>query len=150
MAKKPRQRQSAAMMIRMSFAIATVAAGLAIASSANAQGYFVDGRAASTAEARYLVSHGMPAGNWRIDGWGISPAEVAAKERAVPVAANSGKCWYVLDVLLGDCAATSRMVAERAPDAMSSPALHVERAAAHAREGLVQPAGIRRAEAADR
>ena len=48
-------RRPAAMMIRTSFAIAAVAAGLALASlSASAQDYLVDGRAASVAEARYL------------------------------------------------------------------------------------------------
>lgn len=144
-------RQAAAMVIRMSLAIATVATGLAMASSANAQGYLVDGRAASTAEVRYLVSQGMPQGNWRIDGWGIGPAEVAAKQQAVPVSANSGGCFYVLDVLLGDCAATSRAVAERAPEVTPSPepSPHVERAAADAPEELVKPAGIRHAEAVD-
>ena len=69
-------RRPAAMMIRTSFAIAAVAAGLALASlSASAQDYLVDGRAASVAEARYLTSQGMAPGNWRINGWGIGPAD---------------------------------------------------------------------------
>lgn len=126
-------RKPAAMMIRMSLAIAAVAVGLIAASpSANAQGYLVEGRAASVAEARYLVSQGIPPGNWRIDGWGIGPADSGYIRQTASAKVSDGECWYVLDVPLGDCGATGKMVAERAVDSRSSPqsSQHVQLAAA--------------------
>ena len=110
------------MMIRTSFAIAAVAAGVALASlSARAQDYFVDGRAASVAEARYLASQGMAPGNWRINGWGIGPADSGTIKKIASADVSTGECWYVLDVPLGDCGAAGKAIAERAPDSGSSP-----------------------------
>jgi hypothetical protein len=126
----------AAMMIRTSFAIAAVVAGLALASpSARAQDYRVDGRAASVAEALYLASHGMPPGNWRISGWGIGPADNGYIMKTASAEVSNGGCWYVLDVPLGDCGAAGKAIAERAPDSGSSPqsATHVQLAAAETR-----------------
>jgi hypothetical protein len=95
-------RQAAAKMIRASFAIATIAAALVmVGPPANAQDYLVNGRPASAGETQYLITQGMPAGNWQIDGWGISPAAGAGP--AAVSDAVAGKCWYVLDVPLGDC-----------------------------------------------
>jgi hypothetical protein len=128
-------RRPAAMMIRTSFAIAAVVAGLALASlSASAQDYFVDGRAASVAEARYLTSQGMAPGNWRINGWGIGPADSSYKKIA-SADAGTGGCWYVLDVPLGDCGAAGKAIAERAPDAGLLPQSrpHVQLAAVETR-----------------
>jgi hypothetical protein len=91
-------------MIRASLAIATMAAALVMVSPrADAQDYLVNGRPASASETQYLIAQGMPAGNWQIDGWGISPA-AGAKSAAV-ASADPVKCWYVLDVPLGDCGA---------------------------------------------
>jgi hypothetical protein len=123
-------------MIRTSFALAAVAAGLVLASpSARAQDYFVDGRAASAAEAVYLASHGMPPGNWRISGWGIGPAAGGTIVKTASANVGNGECWYVLDVPLGDCGAAGKAIAERAPDfgsSLQSPA-HVRLAAAETR-----------------
>jgi hypothetical protein len=113
-------RRPAVMMIRTSFAIAAIAAGLALASlSASAQDYFVDGRAASVAEARYLTSQGMAPGNWRINGWGIGPADSSTIKKTASADAGMGGCWYVLDVPLGDCGAAGKAIAERATDSGS-------------------------------
>jgi hypothetical protein len=123
----------AVMMIRTCFAIAAVAVGLVLASpSARAQDYFVDGRTASAAEALYLVSHGMPPGNWRINGLGIGPADSGTIMKTASAVVSKGECWYVLDVPLGDCGAAGKAIAERAPDSGSSPqsASHVLLAAA--------------------
>jgi hypothetical protein len=128
-------RRPAAMMIRMSFAIVAIAAGAVLASlPASAQDYFVDGRAASVAEARYLSSQGMAPGNWRINGWGIGPADSSYIKKTASADTGMGECWYVLDVLLGDCGAAGKAIAERAPDSGSSPhsAPHVQLAAVEA------------------
>ena len=129
-------RRPAAMMIRTSFAIAAVVAGLVLASlSASAQDYLVDGRAASAAEARYLTSQGMAPGNWRINGWGIGPADSSTIRKIASADASTGGCWYVLDVPLGDCGAAGKAIAERAPDSGSSPQSrpHVQLAAVETR-----------------
>ena len=56
-------------------AIAAVVAGLSTVSPlAHAQGYIVNGHAASSAEAQLLASYGVAPGQWVVDGWGISPA----------------------------------------------------------------------------
>jgi hypothetical protein len=128
-------RQAAAKMIRASLAIAAVAAGLVMAiPQASAQGYFVDGRAASAVEVQYLASQGMPAGNWHIDGWGIGPAQIGVTKQLASADASSGKCWYVLDVALGDCD-TSRAIASRdpAPSALPQTAVRTQLAAAEVR-----------------
>ena len=116
-----KMRRTAAMMIRTSFAIAAVVAGLVLASlPASAQDYLVDGRAASAAETRYLTSQGMAPGNWRINGWGIGPADSSSRKIA-SADASTGGCWYVLDVPLGDCGAAGKAIAARAPVSGSSP-----------------------------
>jgi hypothetical protein len=129
-------KRRAAIMIRTSFAIAAIAAGLVLASqSARAQDYRVDGRTASVAEALYLASHGMPPGNWRINGWGIGPADRGTIMKTASADVSKGECWYVLDVALGDCGAAGKAIAERAPASGSSPqsATHVQLAAAETR-----------------
>jgi hypothetical protein len=126
-------RHTAAKMIRASLAIAAVVAGLFMASpQASAQSYFVDGRAASAAEVQYLASQGMPAGNWHIDGWGIGPAQNGATMQLASADASNGKCWYVLDVPLGDCD-TSRAIASRDPAPSALPQTAVQLAAAEVR-----------------
>jgi hypothetical protein len=81
-------------------AIAAVTIGLGLASlPANAQGYVVNGRDASQAEMRLLVSHGAQPGKWLVDGYGISAADNGNK-RPSTAGNSSRKCWYVLDVLL--------------------------------------------------
>jgi len=110
-------RQPAALMVRASFAIATAVAALIAASpSASAQHYLVNGHPASVAQAHYLASQGMPSGDWQIDGWGISPA-TSDHSRPVVADANNGRCWYVLDVPLGDCGAGDRAIAQNEPAA---------------------------------
>jgi hypothetical protein len=81
---------------------AALAAGLGFCSVPTfAQGYVVNGHAASAAEAQFLVSHGFEPGAWTINGWGIGPADT---ESSVQPAAASGakKCRYVLNALLCD------------------------------------------------
>jgi hypothetical protein len=114
-------RRTAPMMIRASLAIVTVAAGLVVASSSpRAQAYLVNGRPASAVEVRYLSSHGMPPGNWRIDGWGIGPADGYLKQ-AASAADSAPKCWYVLDVPLGDCGTAGAVIAARSPEPSALP-----------------------------
>jgi hypothetical protein len=60
-------------------AIATVVAGLGTVSPpAHAQGYIVNGHAASPAEAQFLASYGLSPGRWVVNGWGISADEEGA------------------------------------------------------------------------
>jgi hypothetical protein len=122
-----------ATMIRASLAIATIAAGLVMARPSRAQDYFVDGHPASAAEARILSSQGMPPGNWRIDGWGIGPAEAGnVKHLVAATGGSTGKCWYVLDVPLGDCGVLVAAADKRPTDAGATPQspLHVQLATA--------------------
>jgi hypothetical protein len=57
-------------------AIAAVVAGLGTVSPlAHAQGYIVNGHAASLAEAQLLASYGVSPGRWVVNGWGISADE---------------------------------------------------------------------------
>ena len=82
-------------------AIAAVTVGLSAAATtmANAQGYLVNGHAASKAEAQLLTSYGVQKGNWVVDGFGIASADSGHIKQAT--ATNGGqKCWYVLDVQL--------------------------------------------------
>jgi hypothetical protein len=84
--------------MKKALAIAAVVMGLGIASlSAQAQGYIVNGRAASPAEVQSLVSYGAQPGQWLVDGYGISSTGQRAQSTAH---SNDRKCWYVLDVLL--------------------------------------------------
>jgi hypothetical protein len=131
-----KMRQAAAKMIRASLATAAVVAGLFMASpQASAQSYFVDGRAASATEVQYLASQGMPAGNWHIDGWGIGPAQIGVTAQLASADASNGKCWYVLDVPLGDCD-TSRAIAssDPAPGTLLQTAVHAQLASAEVRQ----------------
>lgn len=86
--------------IRGFLAIAGVVMGLgAVVPAAQAQEYQVNGRAASKAEAQLLASYRMPAGEWVVDGFGITAGRSGP---AVQPAKADNKCWYVLDVLLCD------------------------------------------------
>lgn len=82
----------------LALAIVTAAALNVFAPAvAYAQDYVVNGHSASKAEAQFLASYSAPAGQWQIDGYGISRV---ADEHPAPPAGR--KCWYVLDVLLCD------------------------------------------------
>jgi hypothetical protein len=86
--------------MKTTLAIAGIAMGLGIATlPAHAQGYVVNGRAASPAEVHLLVSSGAQPGQWLVDGLGIAPAG-RAQSRQAPPDRSDRKCWYVLDVLL--------------------------------------------------
>ena len=65
-----------------------------------AKGYVVNGHAATKAEAQLLTSYRAPAGEWRVDGYGIARVADEHASRVVQVAGP--KCWYVLDVKLCD------------------------------------------------
>ncbi len=137
-------RHPAAMMIRMSFAIAAVAASLTLANhSAFAQGYFVDGRPASVAEVHYLTSRGIPAGNWRIDGWGIGPAAGGPARQAQAISADSEMCHYVLGVPLGHCEDTAQAIAQNDAGSVPVAAAHVQRAAADEQGELEHRSSLR-------
>lgn len=80
----------------------TVGLGMAASTTAQAQGYLVNGHAASKAEVQVLGSYGARPGRWVLDGYGMSSAGngLTGDQQA---SRNSGqKCWYVLDVLLCD------------------------------------------------
>jgi hypothetical protein len=81
-----------------------VAAGMVVldvfAPVVRAQDYVVNGHAATKAEAQLLTSYSAPAGEWRVDGYGI--ARVADEHAARVVQVTAPKCWYVLDVKLCD------------------------------------------------
>lgn len=88
------------MGMKKNLATTAVVLGLALISPpTHAQGYVVNGRAASPSEVQLLVKYGAQPGHWLIDGFGISSvANVDTRPRA---SGNSDrKCWYVLDVLL--------------------------------------------------
>jgi len=79
---------------------AIVAFGFGVVTSpAFANAYVVNGHAASPAEARLLASYGAPPGNWKVDGYGISPA---VQNAAAATDTRGQTCRYVLDVLLCD------------------------------------------------
>ena len=79
-----------------------IAAGLGMTGSlAHAQGYVVNGRAASPAEVQHLVSYGAQPGHWLVDGYGIASADRGrATPATAPTRGSDQKCWYVLDVQL--------------------------------------------------
>ena len=81
-----------------------VAAGMVVldvfAPVVRAQDYVVNGHAATKAEAQLLTSYSAPAGEWRVDGYGI--ARVADEHASQVVQVAGPKCWYVLDVKLCD------------------------------------------------
>ncbi len=70
-----------------------------LGSPAFADGYTVNGHAATLAEMQLLASYGAQPGNWVVDGYGISPA---VQKAAARTDAKAAKCYYVLDVLLCD------------------------------------------------
>jgi hypothetical protein len=79
--------------------VAGVALGLGLFNlPAHAKGYVVNGHAASPAEVQLLASHGVPPGQWLVDGYGISPAAGPGVQSASDSVVT--KCWYVLDVRL--------------------------------------------------
>jgi len=124
----------AATMSRALLAIATIAVGLVMASPSRARDYFVNGHPASVTQAQYLSAQGMPPGNWRIDGWGIGPAQGGNLKHLASATDGTGKCWYVLDVPLGDCGTLVAAVDTRATDthAVSHSPRHVQLATAAA------------------
>ena len=65
----------------------------------HAQGFHVNGHAASKAKAQLLVSYGIQKGSWVVDGFGIASAD-SGQIRPVTAATGGQKCWYVLDVQL--------------------------------------------------
>jgi hypothetical protein len=86
--------------MRKALIIAALVSGLGAAgSAAHAQGYLVNGHAASPAEVQQLASYGAQPGSWVVDGYGISAAEHGQSKPVTP-AASGQKCWYVLDVQL--------------------------------------------------
>ena len=88
-------------MVKYLVLTAAIVALNVIAPLAHAQDYVVNGHAASKAEAQFLASYSAPAGQWQVDGYGIS--RVADEHPASPVVKIAGrKCWYVLDVQLCD------------------------------------------------
>ena len=68
----------------------------------HAQGFQVNGHAASKAEAQLLVSYGVQKGNWVVDGFGIASADSGQIRPATATTSGGQKCWYVLDVQLCD------------------------------------------------
>ena len=112
-------------------ATATVALNVFVP-RAHAQDYLANGHAASKAEAQFLTSYSAPAGEWRVDGYGIARV---ADEHPTPVAQTAGqKCWYVLDVKF--CDSLEPVVARQA--ATGSPALMSSRAIALLASGISQ------------
>jgi hypothetical protein len=79
---------------------AIIAFGLGVVATPTfASAYVVNGHAASAAETRLLASYGVQPGNWKVDGYGISPA---VQNVAAPSDTKGRNCRYVLDVLLCD------------------------------------------------
>jgi hypothetical protein len=58
----------------LALAIATVALNVFAPAVGDAQGYIVNGRNASKAEAQFLASYSASAGPWQFDRYGISRA----------------------------------------------------------------------------
>lgn len=86
--------------MRKLLTLAVVLTAVGATTVAQAQSYVVNGRPASANEAIQLAAHGIPAGHWSVNGFGITSA---AATRAVARQPASGpKCWYVLDVKLCD------------------------------------------------
>jgi len=59
----------------LALAIATAALKVFAPAVGHAQGFQVNGHAASKAEAQLLVSYGVQKGNWVVDGFGIASAD---------------------------------------------------------------------------
>ena len=76
----------------LALAIATAALNIFAPAVGYAQDYIVNGHNASKAEAQFLASYSAPAGQWQVDGYGIS--RVADEHPAPPVAKTIGpKPW---------------------------------------------------------
>jgi len=76
-----------------------LALGLGLLSTPSFAGYFVNGHAASPAEAQLLFANAVQR---VVNGYGIAPAEHASFTSASGTEATDKKCYYVLDVLLCD------------------------------------------------
>jgi hypothetical protein len=86
--------------MRKTLVNAIVVLGLGLATTPTfANAYVVNGHAASPAEACLLASYGAQPGNWKVDGYGISPA---VQKATAPTDAAGQNCRYVLEVLLCD------------------------------------------------
>jgi hypothetical protein len=94
--------------VRKALLTGAVAIAVSVAGTpALASDFVVNGRAASAAEARYLVSSGAQPGKWIANGFGIAPADIggaAERTSATRIApeGDEAKCYYVLDVRLCD------------------------------------------------
>ena len=84
----------------LALAIATAALNVFTPAVGHAQGFQVNGHAASKAEAQLLVSYGVQKGNWVVDGFGIASADSGQIRPATATTSGGQKCWYVLDVQL--------------------------------------------------
>lgn len=73
--------------------LATAIRLVVAAHSAHGQEYIVNGQIATATQVQYLTEHGIPAGNWQVDGAGYYRVADTTKKNS---------CWYVLDVLLCD------------------------------------------------
>jgi hypothetical protein len=82
----------ATMLNGLKVAVAVAARMIIAAHPACGQEYIVNGHVATATEVQYLTSHGIPAGDWKVDGAGYYKVSDAHKP----------SCWYVLDVLLCD------------------------------------------------
>lgn len=76
--------------------ISTLVIGLGLNVPAFANGYIVNGHAASEVEAHYLAAHGFEPGAWVVDGWGIGP-DVATTN--VLTASDTKQCRSSANVL---------------------------------------------------
>ena len=86
--------------MRTTLVTAILAAGLGFSSVPSfANGYVVNGHAASAAEEQFLIAHGFEPGAWVVDGYGVGPANTRAN---LQPAANIDvkKCRYVLNAKL--------------------------------------------------
>ena len=73
-------------------AIAAILAALGAPSPlAHAQGYVVNGHAASPAEVKLLASYGVSQGHWVVNGWGISADEDGPAAVSKTSASSSAK-----------------------------------------------------------
>jgi hypothetical protein len=93
-------------MLRIWFAIAAIAAALAAATPpAAAQAYYLNGLAASNAQAQYLALHGIPYGSYRVDTAGNIALAAPGYNRRTPFGdmMSDGKCALVQGVPVGSC-----------------------------------------------
>jgi hypothetical protein len=88
-----------AIALRLNLGCLTLAA---IPATSHAQGYLVNGHAATEKEEQLLVSYGFDHGAWRINGWGVSLDATHADFVPEPRVPVGPVCHHVLDVPL-DC-----------------------------------------------